>query len=205
MNEQKLKEWLHASEAAAAEPVLPRLDAGYLERLAARRRARRHATAAAGVAAALVALTVLATSPNREDTSPGATRQIAERATRSERSHPVDVETLERQLDALERKIDERRELVAALRHADELDRLNGELAAAEEATRPSVEMTAVRLRQLRYEAAAASLFYANALASDFGETDLAAAEYRTIVWRYPATVWADSAQRFLSSLSPTL
>jgi hypothetical protein len=198
MNEQDLKHLLTAADASLAERAMPRLDVTQLERLLARRRGRRGL--ATGVTmAALLAVVLLSAQPGRQEvksnamnTSPNAAAVAAANESR--------VEIAREKLHLIRHEIQKRKAFVVALRQAEELARLNEELAELERTAPSSVELSPLRGRQVRSEAAAVSLLYADLLATEYGENELAAVEYRRIVSRYPGTTWSTAAEQSLSS-----
>jgi hypothetical protein len=205
MNEQNLKQWLQASDSAAGEPMMPPLDEGHLQRLMAHRRVRRRGFAAMGVATAVAAIALWGASPDQTETRVASPPKTADIATTGAEARMADEEASRAELDSLQREIDERKALVAALREADELERLNRELAELEEQVPSSLMLAPIQVEQARSQAAAVSLQYANLLANEFREDELAAAEYTTIVSRYPGTAWSTAAEQAIQSAARNL
>lgn len=198
MNERRLKQWLQASDVTATEPALPPLDADHLERLVTRRRIRRRGFTAATTAA--LAFALCATFPDQTQRRVASTPEIKNSATAGAETPSPDVKVLLRELEAMQREIDKRRAMVAALRQVDERERLQAELTVLQADAPPEVYLVRVRIRQVRDEAAATSLVYAHALATEFEEVELAEAEYRKIASRYPGTVWSSMAEQAIPS-----
>jgi hypothetical protein len=195
MNEQNLKQWLQASDATASEPAVAPLDADHLERLIADRRTRLRVLVAAGAASVAVAAALLTTLPDRARPTIALTTEGAKTAVPIEEPSALDLEASQARLAALEREVNERRLFVFQLRQAAELDQLNRELRELEASLPTSLDVS-IRLDEARNQAAAVSFAYANLLATDFGDDQRAADEYRSIVKLYPNTTWSKAAEQ---------
>jgi hypothetical protein len=207
MNDTDLKYWLRRADAVLAPRAVELPEARALQRIGVRRVYRRRAaTVSAAVLGCAVAVTAFYWG--KHDPRLTAVLTPSPHITRAgPKSSPADQKrfaALRVQAESYARQAEEQERIVAIMRQSRRLEQLQNELDELEASLAGRLP-DAARVQEELHRLAATQLVVAERLVRDFGDTELAADAYRSVINQFPDTRWAAAAKDRLVRLHERL